>query len=87
MRKVYQLKNDTELKDLKNILKSVILSRFQVPGSKRARDLGLTRLAKNIENDEKVENFDGSPNSSVVVPRRPPNLQNIENDQKMTRRA
>ena len=55
MRKVYQLKNDTELKDLKNILKSVILSRFEVPGSKRARDLGLTRLAKNIENDEKLK--------------------------------
>ena len=82
MRKVDQLKNDTELKDLKNILKSVILSRLEGPGSKRARDLGLTRLAKNIEHDEKIENFDGSPNSSVGVPWRLPNFRNIEKDQK-----
>ena len=48
MRKVYQIKNDTELKELKSKLKSTILSRLEAPERERARDLGLTRPPKEL---------------------------------------
>ena len=48
MRKVYQIKNDTEPKELKSKLEFTILSRLEAPERERARDLGLTRSPKKL---------------------------------------
>ena len=50
MRKVYRIKNDTELKEVESKLKSTSLSRFEAPERERARDLGLTRSPKKLQN-------------------------------------